>query len=304
MDDINTQDDIQPLLPAAEETSPPTAEKRRRKSISKRIPCAMTGRLRTKKDLIRLDTLSPALADRIRTDFPDLPDRALIDRREVNRYSRMYVEELLRAEHGEFTELDRQVVESISNQNTIAENVEEEFEGHRTIGERFSDILADFGGSWSFLISFAIMLLVWMTFNSWVGEKEAFDPYPFILLNLVLSTLAAIQAPIIMMSQNRQDAKDRARSLNDYRVNLKAELEIRHVHEKLDYLISRQWARMAEIQQIQMDLILQKTTQDRSKVKSKAKTKAKKQKALNASVREDEAEVPAVVAEAKAKSEE
>jgi len=303
MDEINTQDELQPLLPSSAEPSPPAAEKRRRKSISKRIPCAMTGRLRTKKDLVRLDTLSPALTDRIRTDFPDLPDRALIDRREVNRYSRMYVEELLRAEHGEFTELDRQVVESISNQNTIAENVEVEFEGHRTLAEKLSDGLADFGGSWSFLISFGFFLLIWMSVSTFMGEKESFDPYPFILLNLVLSTIAAIQAPIIMMSQNRQDAKDRARSLNDYRVNLKAELEIRHVHEKLDYLISRQWARMAEIQQIQMDLILQKTTQDRSKVKTKAKTKAKKQKALNAAVREDEPEV-AVVAEAKAKSEE
>ncbi len=278
MDEITTQDDIHNALPAPADSSPETTEKRRRKSISKRVACAITGRLRTKKDLIRFDTLSPALAERIRTDFPDLDDRAMIDRREVNRYSRMYVEELLRAEHGEFTELDRQVAESISNQNTIAENVEEEFEGHRTLGEQLSDWLADFGGSWAFLISFGLMLVVWMGANIWMGDKEAFDPYPFILLNLVLSTLAAVQAPIIMMSQNRQDAKDRARSLNDYRVNLKAELEIRHVHEKLDYLISRQWARMAEIQQIQMDLILQKATRERVKTKAKAKVKKVKAK--------------------------
>ena len=89
----------------------------------------------------------------------------------------------------------------------------------------------------------------------WAASRAVFDPYPFILLNLVLSCLAAIQAPIIMMSQKRQEAKDRLRSENDYRVNLKAEFEIRHLHEKLDHLINRQWERLAEIQQIQLEIM-------------------------------------------------
>jgi uncharacterized membrane protein len=167
----------------------------------------------------------------------------------------MYVEHLLREEHGEFTELDRQVAESIANQETIAENVEEDFLEHRTLGQRLSDGLASFGGSWPFLISFGIFLLVWMGISAAMGESKSFDPYPFILLNLVLSCLAAIQAPIIMMSQKRQETKDRLRSMNDYQVNLKAELEIRHLHEKLDHLITKQWQRLAEIQQIQLDLL-------------------------------------------------
>ena len=167
----------------------------------------------------------------------------------------LFVEELLQQEHGEFTELDRQVAESISKQDTIAENTEEEFEEHRTFGERLSDQLASFGGSWRFLISFGFFMLIWMGYNIWKGDPAAFDPYPFILLNLVLSCLAAIQAPVIMMSQNRQDQKDRQRSNNDYRVNLKAELEIRHLHEKMDYLISRQWKRLSEIQQVQLDMM-------------------------------------------------
>ena len=96
-----------------------------------------------------------------------------------------------------------------------------------------------------------------MAFNVARGEGAAFDPYPFILLNLVLSCLAAIQAPIIMMSHKRQDEKDRHRSFNDYRVNLKAEFEIRHLYEKIDYLISRQWQRLSEIQQVQMDMFHQ-----------------------------------------------
>jgi uncharacterized membrane protein len=179
----------------------------------------------------------------------------MIDRAEVNRYRNRYVEEILREEHGEFTELDRQVAESIANQDTIAENVEDDFLEHRTLGQRLSDRLASFGGSWPFLLSFGAFLLVWMAISVAMGEQKSFDPYPFILLNLVLSCLAAVQAPIIMMSQKRQDVKDRLRSRNDYQVNLKAELEIRHLHEKLDHLITKQWQRLAEIQQIQLEIM-------------------------------------------------
>ena len=121
-----------------------------------------------------------------------------------------------------------------------------------------SDRLASFGGSWTFIILFGVVLFTWMGFNIVIAGTSQFDPYPFILLNLVLSCLAAIQAPIIMMSQKRQEAKDRLRSLNDYRVNLKAELEIRHLHEKMDHLITRQWQRLAEIQQLQLEIMQEK----------------------------------------------
>src|SRR5581483_8369212 len=127
--------------------------------------------------------------------------------------------------------------------------------GKRTAGERIADVVADFGGSWSFIICFFAVLVAWMAFNVWAGAAKTFDPYPFILLNLVLSCLAAIQAPIIMMSQKRQEAKDRLRSENDFRVNLKAELEIRHLHEKIDHILTRQWERLAEIQQIQLEIM-------------------------------------------------
>ena len=220
-----------------------------------RSPCAITGRERPKKDLVRLDALRPTLADRIRADHPDLADDALVDRNEINRYRNLYVEQLLREEHGEFSELDRQVAESIANQETIAENVEEDFLEHRTLGQRLSDGLASFGGSWTFLISFFVFLAAWMALNVVMGDAKSFDAYPFILLNLLLSCLAAIQAPIIMMSQKRQEAKDRLRSMNDYQVNLKAELEIRHLHEKLDHLVTKQWQRLAEIQQIQLEML-------------------------------------------------
>ena len=247
---MTIEDDVlppeMPLGGSPSGLAPPPRERRER--------CALTNKLRPRKELLLIDSLRPELADFIRREHPKLGEEALISKVAVNTYRSRYVEELLREEHGEFTELDRQVTESIANQDTIAENVEEEFESERTFGERAADILAKFGGSWSFLLSFAVFLGIWMLFNIIEGGK-AFDAYPFILLNLVLSTIAAIQAPVIMMSQRRQEEKDRLRSINEYRVNLKAELEIRHLHEKLDHLITRQWQRLAEIQRIQLEMM-------------------------------------------------
>ncbi|SEP73248.1 Uncharacterized membrane protein [Faunimonas pinastri] len=224
-------------------------------SASKKARCAVSGKERPRKDMVRLEHLRPALADRIRQAHPDLADDAMISRTEVNRFRNLYVEDLLKAEHGEFSTLEREVAESIANEQLIAENVEQQFDEKRTLGDRLADGIATFGGSWYFLISFGVVLAVWMAINVIAGATRAFDPYPFILLNLVLSCLAAVQAPIIMMSQRRQEEKDRMRSLNDYQVNLKAELEIRHLHEKVDHLINRQWQRLAEIQQIQMEIM-------------------------------------------------
>ncbi|MFN3672418.1 MAG: DUF1003 domain-containing protein [Bosea sp. (in: a-proteobacteria)] len=221
----------------------------------KRGVCSLSGVEMARKNLVVLDSLRPSLVEHIRRDFPDLPDHALVSSKELARYRTRYVEEILREEHGEYSDLDREVAESIARQETIAENIEDDFAEHRTLGEKLSDGLAKFGGSWSFLISFGFVLLVWMAINALMGDARAFDPYPFILLNLVLSCIAAIQAPIIMMSQKRQEEKDRLRSSNDYQVNLKAELEIRHLHEKMDHLITRQWQRLAEIQQVQLELL-------------------------------------------------
>ena len=124
-----------------------------------------------------------------------------------------------------------------------------------SFGDRLADKVAAWGGSWGFIIGFSIFLLAWTALNTIVFARWALDPYPFIFLNLMLSMVAALQAPIIMMSQKRQEAKDRLRSLNDYQINLKAELEIRHLHEKMDHLISKQWQRLAEIQQVQLEMM-------------------------------------------------
>jgi uncharacterized membrane protein len=170
-------------------------------------------------------------------------------------YRTRYVEEMLARERGELSELERQVVESVAREEMVSRNVEQAWRDRRTVGERTADVVADFGGSWKFIIIFMAILLLWIAFNVWAVSQAVFDPFPFILLNLVLSCLAAMQAPIIMMSQKRQEAKDRLRSENDYRINLKAELEIRHLHEKMDHLINRQWERLTEIQQIQLEIM-------------------------------------------------
>jgi uncharacterized membrane protein len=220
-----------------------------------RFPCVICGRERPARDVTQLDVVRPSLFDRVKADHPDLPAEGYICSDDLDRFRSRYVSELLGDERGELTKLEQEVVQSLADHETLAENIEAEFEVQRTLGERLSDHLASFGGSWTFILIFFFVLLVWMVFNLIIIEQDRFDPYPFILLNLVLSCLAAIQAPIIMMSQKRQESKDRLRSENDYRVNLKAELEIRHLHEKIDHILTRQWERLAEIQQIQLELM-------------------------------------------------
>lgn len=220
-----------------------------------RFSCVICGKEKPARDVTRLDVVRPSLLDAIKVDYPDLPAEGHICSDDLDRYRSRYVAKLLGEERGELSKLEQDVVQSLADHETLAANIEAEFAGRRTFGERLSDQLATFGGSWTFIGIFFAVLIVWMIFNVVAAVRDIFDPYPFILLNLVLSCLAAIQAPIIMMSQNRQEAKDRLRSENDFRVNLKAELEIRHLHEKIDHILTRQWERLAEIQQIQLELM-------------------------------------------------
>jgi len=220
--------------------------------------CVVTGEPWPRQDLFPVGLLRPALAERLRGQIGDYPSDALISGQELERLRGAHIADLLRQERGELSQLEREVVDSLARHDVLSENVETGIDEKRTLGERLSDHLATFGGSWAFLIAFGLFIVVWMAANVAEGQPRSFDPYPFILLNLVLSCIAAIQAPIIMMSQRRTEAKDRMRSLNDYRVNLKAELEIRHLHEKLDHLVTKQWQRLAEIQQLQLEIMQEK----------------------------------------------
>ena len=161
---------------------------------------------------------------------------------------------VLEEDIGELSALEHDVVESLREHELIANNVDEQFQTRLTRGQRWADFIAQFGGSWCLISLFAGFLGIWIFLNV-LARLRAPDPYPFILLNLVLSCLAAIQAPVIMMSQNRKDAKDRARSEHDYKVNLKAELEIRHLHEKMDFLLKQQSHRLFAFQELQIELM-------------------------------------------------
>jgi uncharacterized membrane protein len=202
-----------------------------------------------------VELIRPSLVEFIRKRLPGLDSKGFICLNDLGEFRKEYVKEVLEEEIGELSALDQEVVESLQQHEILSSDLSKQFERKLTFGERLSDRIAEFGGSWKFLITFSAVLIIWIGVNGVLLVTHAFDPYPFILLNLILSCLAAVQAPIIMMSQNRAEARDRLRAENDYKVNLKAELEIRHLHEKLDHLLRRQYNRLFEIQQIQIELL-------------------------------------------------
>lgn len=191
----------------------------------------------------------------IQKDHPEFTPESFISLDKLNEYRKRYITQLIEQEVGEVTQLEEEVIHSIQTNKILSENIEEEINEPVTFGQQVADKIAAFGGSWTFIIFFFCFIALWMIVNMLVLVSKAFDVYPFILLNLILSCLAAIQAPIIMMSQNRKEQKDRQRSEHDYKVNLKAEIEIRLLHEKLDHLMVHQNKRLLEIQQLQSDYL-------------------------------------------------
>lgn len=206
-------------------------------------------------ELVPFSAVRTVISAIIKEDYPAWADGCYICRADMTTYRAKEVQIMIEEELGELSALEKEVLESLQRHELLSSNTDQEFDKERTLGEKLSDKLATFGGSWRFLIIFSVFLICWITINSLVMFWRPADPYPFILLNLLLSCLAAVQAPIIMMSQNRQEQKDRLRSQHDYQVNLKAELEIRLIHEKLDHLLLRQWQKLMEIQATQIEEI-------------------------------------------------
>jgi uncharacterized membrane protein len=225
--------------------------------MSEKTVCQICGKTKLLTEGQVADMIRPSLLESMRKRYPQWDGRGFVCFEDIGDCRRDYVKEVLEEELGELTALDQEVVESLREHEIVTSNIEKQFERKLTFGERLSDRIAEFGGSWKFLISFGGVIFVWIGANVVLLATKAFDPYPFILLNLILSCLAAVQAPVIMMSQNRAEARDRLRAENDYKVNLKAELEIRHLHEKIDHLLRKQYNRLFEIQQIQIELLEQ-----------------------------------------------
>ena len=219
--------------------------------------CAVTGKSQPITKLFVLRELRPNIAHTLRVRHPELAEDSRVSLDTVNAARLEYMRDLLETQVGDLTRLDEEVVESLHKHEVLSERpLSETEEVHQlTFGQRLADKIADFGGSWTFIISFCLFLMLWIVINAGVLLKQPFDPYPFILLNLMLSFLASLQAPVIMMSQNRQEARDRQHAEGDYKINLKAELEIRHLHEKMDYLLHQHATKLMEVQQIQLDLL-------------------------------------------------
>ena len=198
---------------------------------------------------------------------PDFDENCFLSASEFNQYRQLYIQNLLSKEVGTLTELEQTVLENIKHNHILADEATDVKQETLARSERWADRIASFGGSWKFIISFLFFILVWILINvSFYTSK--FDPYPFILLNLILSCIAALQAPVIMMSQNRMEQKDRERAKNDYMVNLKSELEIRMLHEKIDHLLITQEENLLEIQKIQLEMIqeMMKKINERKKI--------------------------------------
>lgn len=221
--------------------------------------CALSGKTLSDFEAVSCASLGPLLLKHIQASHPEVKETDFIAREDLADLKANYVEQALSDEMGELTSLEREVIESIREHEILATKPDDtSFLSQRTFGEKLADRIASFGGSWKFITAFGVFLLLWIAANVILLQTQnAFDPYPFILLNLILSCIAALQAPVIMMSQNRQEARDRDRAEKDYQVNLKAELEIRHLHEKLDHLLHHHSERLLEIQQIQTDLLKQ-----------------------------------------------
>ncbi len=221
----------------------------------KKVQCIATQHRVAESEAVRGEFIRPELKSLIQKDHPDFNDETYISKEALNEYRKRYLAGLIQQETQEISDLEKEVLDAMTNDTLIADRLVLNGKEAFTLGQRLADRIADFGGSWTFISIFFAFLMLWMAVNVWLLAKGAFDPYPFILLNLILSCLAAIQAPIIMMSQNRQEAKDRQRNEHDYKVNLKAELEIRLLHEKLDHLIVHQNQKLLAIQELQMDYL-------------------------------------------------
>ncbi len=191
----------------------------------------------------------------IQRDNPQFSHESYLAISELNYFRNKVVSDFLGKEIGELSELEKTVLDSLSSNKTLTDKIDVEEEKVLTIGQRIADKVASFGGSWTFIISFGVFIFIWIAVNiTWLLNK-GFDPYPFILLNLILSCLAALQAPVIMMSQNRQEDKDRDRAKKDYMINLKSELEIRTLHEKIDHFIMDQQQELLELQKVQIEMM-------------------------------------------------
>jgi uncharacterized membrane protein len=216
----------------------------------------LSGKSYPASEKVHCRAVSKNVLELLQKDHPQITSKSHLAVSEINEYRQKYLEHLFSKEIGALTEMEKMVLDKLKEHQTLTDKLDDgDNPATFSFGQRVADKIATFGGSWTFIISFLVFILLWMAANIYWLANKGFDPYPFILLNLILSCLAALQAPVIMMSQNRQEDKDRQRAKNDYMINLKSELEVRILHEKIDHLILHQQQDMMEIQQTQLEML-------------------------------------------------
>jgi uncharacterized membrane protein len=220
-----------------------------------KILCTICNKEFLHRDLTPFALIPSTISELIKHKYENWDEGQYICYKDLNFFRSEYVKDSILKDQSEISDIEQSVISSLQEHESVTKNINNLFTKDSSFGDKLSDKIAEFGGSWKFIIIFFSVLAIWIALNSISLFKAHYDPYPFILLNLILSCLAAIQAPIIMMSQNRQADKDRLQAEMDYKINLKAELEIRHLKAKLDQLSSHQWQRLLEIQKLQTDLI-------------------------------------------------
>ncbi|MHA8052156.1 DUF1003 domain-containing protein [Aquirufa sp. OSTEICH-129A] len=206
-------------------------------------------------EMVNADNIQEGILQLIQKDYPNFQSGSNLSITELNIFRQIYLSDFLKKETGDLTALEQIVLKNEADHRLITQAVDMEDFGDLSLGQRVADKVASFGGSWRFIISFFVFLAIWILVNVYMFLNKGFDPYPFILLNLILSCIASLQAPVIMMSQNRQEERDRERSKKDYLINLKSELEIRLLNEKIDHLMTHQQQELLEIQNIQVEML-------------------------------------------------
>jgi uncharacterized membrane protein len=224
-------------------------------SSKPKLACSLCNSPVDSRHLASPQKLENRILDLIKLDRPEWEAKRGICPNCLETYRAKKFIGYLEAEYQKLSELEHAVVSKVTRRGRVSKLVHQDMDTQMTFGQRMADRIAQFGGSWTFIGIFAGILIAWMVVNAVVLVGHPFDPYPFILLNLVLSTLAALQAPVIMMSQNRQAHKDRMQANQDYEINLMAEIEIRDLHDKLDSLRFKQWHELWHIQKRQIELL-------------------------------------------------
>ena len=219
--------------------------------------CSITGMIFPEMEGLEWRDIRPSVREFLKAMHDDLDENSFISYKAFNNLLKTYIASVAAQEIKEHQSLNDSIESKFRTDESLQPIEFQKDEEQLSFGQRLADRIADFGGSWPFIIFFLSFLVIWMLVNSFVLHGKAWDNYPYILLNLILSCLAALQAPVIMMSQNRQETKDRQHAEYDFRVNKKAEAEVRLLHEKLDHLLLHQHQNMIELLQMQMDVIQQ-----------------------------------------------